>query len=290
MEFKAFPDIKRLDGLPMFITQKLHGTNAQVYIAEVLEATGFQPDAPFIEVDGKQYILKVGSRTRWITPENDNYGFASFIYTNAVEFIQKLGVGQHFGEWVGPGINSGEGLTEKQFVLFDHWKWPEERPLPPKTSVVPVLYKGGVDAAKIGEVMADLKANGSKLVPGFMGVEGVVVSIGGNRYKKVFTAEETKWKGLPNSRPKGPQAPTIDVSYTVQPIRLEKLLSRNEVYRTSYPSSLPDIVKDYIADLVKEDQIGEASLLDKPFNKALHNALYPFIKHCIETNTFEVIT
>jgi hypothetical protein len=282
IEFTEFPSIKRMDSIGMSITQKLHGTNAQVYI-ERLEG-----DPPIIEsedvnfikkVDDVIYLLKVGSRTRWITPDNDNYGFAGFIYANAEEFIRKLGPGRHDGEWVGPGINSTEGFTEKTFVLFDFWKWPPERALPLRTQVVPVLYNGQADISKVGEVMADLKANGSKAVPGFMNVEGVVVSLGGTRYKKVFQAEETKWTGV--KKEKAPKSPVVDYSYLLQPIRLEKLLSRDEAYRRDYPASLPTIVKDYVDDLIKEEQVtAEVAATDR---KAIAQAVYPFVKVFVGT-------
>lgn len=240
MEFKAFPSIERIGKVFMNITQKIHGSNAQVYIYE----------------ENNEIKLLCGSRTRWITPESDNYGFARFVYENKEEFIEKLGVGQHFGEWAGPGINSGEGLTEKTFVLFEHRKFPPERPLPPKTVVVPVLYNGKLDIEAINVAMEDLKINGSKLVPGFLRPEGIVVSIAGIRYKKVFDAEETSWKGKdPNYVKK--QKDFIDYSHLLQPIRLEKLISRDEQYKLNFPSNLQMIVDEYINDLIKEGQIGE---------------------------------
>ena len=156
-EFESFPDIKKLGAAALFITQKIHGSNAQIYV--------FQTDTGGLD-------LVCGSRSRWVAPGDDNFGFAEMVYANKNEFINKLGPGRHYGEWAGPGINSGEGLKQKTFVLFDHWKYPPERPLPPNTVVVPVLYSGPFDIAKVEECMNDLRANGSKLVPGFMRPEG----------------------------------------------------------------------------------------------------------------------
>lgn len=241
MEFKAFTDIERIGKMNMTITQKIHGSNAQIVI--------------YNEED--QTKLLCGSRTRWITPELDNYGFAAFVYANKDEFIEKLGVGTHFGEWAGPGINSGEGLTEKTFVLFDVRKFPADRSLPPQTKIVPLLYTGKIDTNAIDEVMLDLKTNGSKLVPGFMRPEGVVVNIGGHRYKKVFNAEETAWNGKdPNYVKTKNTKVEVDYSHLMQPIRLEKLLSRDEQYILNFPKNLPLIVAAYIEDLAKEDQLG----------------------------------
>ena len=171
MEFKSFNEIKKINTATITITQKIHGTNAQILIYQ--------------KEDGS-LDLCTGSRTRWIAPGDDNFGFAEFVYANKQEFIDKLGVGRWFGEWAGPGINSGEGLSEKTFFLFDFMKV-EGKPLPPRTQTVPLLYKGPFEQQAIDAAMEDLKTNGSKLFPGFMRPEGVVIQLLGSgvRYKKV---------------------------------------------------------------------------------------------------------
>jgi hypothetical protein len=68
------------------ITEKIDGTNASILITD----------------DGSD-IAGVGSRTRWITPEDDNHGFAKWVKANHEELL-KLGPGHHFGEWWGNGI------------------------------------------------------------------------------------------------------------------------------------------------------------------------------------------
>ncbi len=287
-EFKAFPKIERIGKVFMCITQKIHGTNAQITIEEVtvnqpVEASGvghFVDD----EQGGKQYALYVGCRTRWITREEDNFGFARFVYENKAELIEKLGPGTHFGEWAGPGINSGEGLTQKTFVLFDHWRYPPERPLPPQTVVVPVLYKGPIDATKIDEVMADLKANGSKLALGFMRPEGVVIQISGERYKKVFEAEDTQWRKGDGNKDRVRAMAQEDYSHLLQPIRLEKLLSRDESYVREFPESLPRIVKEYFADLEAEGEVkGEPDEL-KAIRKGASSLIFHFVRTTMENN------
>ena len=80
MEFKPFPEIKKLSKVDMSITQKIHGTNAQVFIVPLSIVPLPEESSegiPRIEVDGEPYNIFCGSRTRWITPEKDNYGFAS---------------------------------------------------------------------------------------------------------------------------------------------------------------------------------------------------------------------
>lgn len=237
MEFKSFDKISKFTGIAMTITQKIHGTNAQIRI---------------YEQDG---VIKcqASSRTRDIFVGDDNYGFARYVKDNEAEIIEKLGPGTHFGEWAGPGINSGEGLTEKTFVIFNHYRFPPERPLPKQMVVVPVLYHGKYDDNAVNEVMQKLKTEGSVLAPGFMRPEGVVIEVAGKKYKKVFDAEETKWT-QGSAGPKTPKE-VIDVSHLLQPIRLEKLISKDERYVRLYPESLRDIVNDYTQDLIDEGQI-----------------------------------
>lgn len=255
IDFKPFNTINPIGKLNFSITQKIHGTNAQVLV--------------FKTEDGTLDLL-CGSRNRWITPEQDNFDFAKFVYKNKEAFLS-LGPGRYDGEWAGPGINNGEGLQERTFILFDHYKFPPQRPLPPQCMVVPVLHKGAFDLNKIDEVMNDLKANGSRLVPGFMQPEGIVVDINGSRYKKVFKAEETAWK----SKNKEVE---LKVRYLCQPVRLEKLLSRDEQYSLGYPHTLQQLVSDYIDDLIKENQITGT---DKEIESTIQYArsqLYKFIK------------
>lgn len=285
MEFKAFPNITRLSNVNMNITQKIHGSNAQIAIVElpdsIEQAEKWMMQVDAMEIGEKYYAVKVGSRNRWITPLDDNYGFAAFVERNKQEIIEKLGVGFHFGEWAGPGINSGEGLTEKTFLLFDFWKFPPERSLPPQMAVVPVLYNGPFDVAKIEEVMNDLKTNGSKLVPGFMRPEGIVIGTLGTRVKKVFEAEETAWTRPSKVKSSEPKV-VVDLSYLLQPIRMEKLLSKDERYLKDYPKSLSQICKDYVADLEAEGQLAGEPEVIIGIKKNLGSQLFPFTKAMVE--------
>lgn len=252
MEFKAFPKIQRFSKLEMLITQKIHGTNAGVIVSkDYNEGTAVQ----------------ALSRTRLIYPGDDNYGFAQYVKENHDAFMA-LGEGYHYGEWCGPGINSGEGLTERRFLLFDIYRYGNVT-LPPQTDLVPELYLGPFSIDTIKSVMKSLKENGSKLVPGFMRPEGIVVQFAGHRYKEVFDSEEISWKQAPVKVKKIKEA--VDYSYLCQPIRLQKLLSRDERYLRDYPNSLPVIVKDYTNDLLEEGQLKESS-------RSVANTLFKFIK------------
>jgi len=153
-EFEKFPSLARYWQLAT-ITEKVDGTNAQIVI---------QDDA----------ITAIGSRSRWITPADDNAGFAKWVTENAEALIDALGNGRHYGEWYGVKINRGYGLQEKRLALFSQRfaGHPEAGKL---FDVVPVLFEGNIVGNKIQEVLADLKANGSVIAPGFMNPEGIVI-------------------------------------------------------------------------------------------------------------------
>lgn len=271
-EFKSWREIEKFQGVHVQITEKLNGTNGVILIEEengVLKATP-------------------GSRTRFLDPVHgsDNYGFGAFVKANEQEICEKLGQGYHYGEWIGPGINGGGyDLKEKHFVLFDRRRNPPEKPLPPRFGVVPLLYDGVFTDAIVETVLEDLKKSGSKYSPGYMAVEGIVLFFPqfGVMKKKVFTAEETAWKKA--KQPKDPNAPKIDFMEIarpyLQPIRLEKLLTRDETYKTGYPATLPTIVRAYIDDLVKETPTEE---LTEDILKAIKKVVYVFVKEVIEDN------
>jgi hypothetical protein len=248
--------------MQMVITQKIHGTNACVVI--IPNETG-------------ELEIRAQSRTRFVYIGDDNYGFAAWVDANKAELVETLGPGYHYGEWAGIGINSGEGLTEKIFVLFDFWKFPVERPLPKGCVVVPILYQGAADLAEVEKAMEDLKTNGSKLAPGFMRPEGVVITLAGTRYKKVFDDEETQW-----TKGSGSKAPKVETKFTLghllQPIRLEKLMSKDERYTRDYPATLPQIAADYVKDLVEEGQIVGDDGQIKAIKKQLSGELFKFIR------------
>ena len=173
-EFIGFPKIGRLKR-SCVITEKLDGTNAQIVITE---------DGDFL----------TGSRNRWITPEDDNYGFSRWAHENKDELL-KLGVGQHFGEWCGQGIQRRYGLDVKRFSLFNAGRWNTEN-LPSCCHVVPILYQGEFDSAKIQFTMDDLGRNGSVAAPSFNNPEGIVIYHSATRtiFKQTFEHDE---KGKP---------------------------------------------------------------------------------------------
>jgi len=152
--FVEFPKIPRLRR-EIVITEKIDGTNAQVTVLE----------------DGRVFA---GSRSRWITPEDDNFGFARWVRENEEALRVGLGCGTHYGEWWGAGIQRRYDLKEKRFSLFNVHRWTDEV-RPAICHVVPTLYKGSFADAAIEEALGRLRTNGSLASPGFMKPEGVVV-------------------------------------------------------------------------------------------------------------------
>ena len=177
-EFEGFGKIARLSR-GCTITEKIDGTNAQIFIGE----------------DGE---FRAGSRTRYITPEDDNYGFARWAYEHKDELME-LGPGRHFGEWWGLGIQRAYGLKEKRFSLFNTSRWSDRVQLPPACyHVVPVLYTGIFTSTAVDETLEWLRVNGSVASPGFDRPEGVVIyqSAGRCYFKKTIEKdEEPKSKG-----------------------------------------------------------------------------------------------
>jgi hypothetical protein len=170
--FTPFPKLPRLSR-EVYITEKIDGANASVYIDD----------------DGN---IAAGSRTRWITPEDDNYGFAAWVRDHADE-LRELGPGHHFGEWWGRGIQRNYGLNERRFSLFNVGSWHQQGEVarliqtsdprivketttaPACCHVVPILWRGIFDTRAVEIAMEELAGMGSVAEPGFMRPEGVVI-------------------------------------------------------------------------------------------------------------------
>ena len=154
--FTSFQKIARLTR-DCTITEKIDGTNASIFISD----------------DLSEFLI--GSRTRWITPQDDNHGFARWATEHKDELMQ-LGSGHHFGEWWGLGIQRSYGMKEKRFSLFNTHRWSDAAGARPACcSVVPVLYEGIFSTTSAGIMIDMLSSGGSLASPGFMKPEGVVI-------------------------------------------------------------------------------------------------------------------
>ncbi len=153
--FQPFAKIARLNR-ECIATEKIDGTNGVIWISDDSQS------------------MKCGSRSRWITPDDDNFGFARWVYEHNGE-LTKLGPGYHYGEWWGAGIQRRYGLTEKRFSLFNVHRWGDVATRPLCCDVVPELARGMDVRAVTEEALLLLRCMGSKAAPGFMKPEGVVV-------------------------------------------------------------------------------------------------------------------
>lgn len=216
MEFVEFPKMGRLTR-ECVVTEKIDGTNAQVHIVDVPFGLFLKKEDAALYVaswrhgDNMRFMF-AGSRTRYITPQADNFGFATWAQAHADELFA-LGEGRHYGEWWGSGIQRGYGLKngEKRFSLFNVARWHqvgaepyvmqgEDPRVPPKVSteapaccsVVPVIHRGVFDTETINVALDVLDTYGSKAAPGFMKPEGVVVfhTATGTMFKKTLERDE----------------------------------------------------------------------------------------------------
>lgn len=150
VEFEKIPRLSR----PCVITEKIDGTNGVVHV-------------------GTNGVVLAGSRSRWITPEQDNHGFAAWVQAHEDELRDGLGTGTHYGEWWGAGINKRyPGVLPKRFSLFNVSRWGEKRPT--CCDVVPTLYEGLFTTAAVEDCLDRLRAFGSIAAPGCK-AEGVVI-------------------------------------------------------------------------------------------------------------------
>lgn len=212
MEFAEFPKIARLRR-EIIVTEKIDGTNACIGIVPAAELEGrpFDPKGPHPITLVDEHYLYAGSRSRWLSVNEDNHGFAKWTLAYAHELVN-LGPGRHFGEWWGSGIQRGYGLPsgEKRLSFFNVHRWclhgqtpqtyPTENPLivktqdvlPPCVGLVPILYRGVFDTAQIEAAIRNLKEGGSVAGLGFMKPEGIVVfhAAGNVGFKQTIEKDE----------------------------------------------------------------------------------------------------
>jgi hypothetical protein len=183
-EFEGFGKIPRLNR-DIVVTEKIDGTNAGIWISE------------------DTYFMSACSRKRWITPEDDNYGFAKWVRENGEE-LRQLGPGLHWGEWWGAGIQRRYGLDHKRFSLFNTGRWlghtveaaEEATPPPACCHVVPVLWIGNFKDFNCNMELAKLAGSGSMASRGFMKPEGIMIWHEAARsYFKATIMNDAKPKG-----------------------------------------------------------------------------------------------
>jgi hypothetical protein len=198
MSFEEFSKISRLSR-PIVITEKLDGSNGQLYIQTCAEFEAEEPSALLSSYDGHimyddSFVMRVGSRKRWlgVSKSEDHFGFCKWAESHFAELCLDLGPGRHYGEWWGQGIQRKYGLDEKRFSLFNTHRWkPDTKP--ECCHVVPILGSSSVfDTRTIDFIFEALRGGGSHAAPGFMKPEGVVIyhPHGNVLMKKTFEGDE----------------------------------------------------------------------------------------------------
>lgn len=201
-DYPAFAKIPRLFR-DVVITEKIDGSNGLISI-QPYPTDGSAPCGALVGTPDGDMVVRPGSRNRWLTPQQDNFGFAYWVSTWAHE-LSALGPGLHYGEWWGSGIQRGYGLTngEKRFSLFNTGRWSADNiPDVPGLGVVPVLYEGPNQEYERGDlhpvdwVRKRLRDAGSVAAPGFMRPEGLIVyHTAARTYSKVTIENDAAPKG-----------------------------------------------------------------------------------------------
>lgn len=141
-EFKAYGKTPRLNKV-IHISEKLDGTNGAIIISK----------------DGR---VAAQSRNRIVTPgkSTDNHGFASFVYERAGALRDALGVGHHYGEFVGRKIGRGYDV-DKTFYLFNPRHAEAVRDVDNLEIVPQLLAWGNFNSAAIDGALQGLVDHGS---------------------------------------------------------------------------------------------------------------------------------
>jgi RNA ligase len=210
-EFTPFPKISRLFR-PVVITEKIDGTNAAVVVSPVspynhddeeVVGPGIIINTNDHKMDGFQPLyVYAQSRKQVISPDKDNFGFATWVREHARELAVGLGEGVHFGEWWGSGIQRKYGLDEKRFSLFNVKKWggndynDDGTRRPECCHIVPVLLElEKFNSHDVRVALDDLAVLGSSAAPGFMDPEGIVTyHAASNRLFKTTIKDDEKGK------------------------------------------------------------------------------------------------
>lgn len=212
VDFVGFPKIPRFNRI-WVITEKIDGTNGQIHISyhpecereyapkgtyifegSILDSWNPEP-YPYSDV-----WVRAGSRNRWLTLNDDNYGFCLWVHENAENLAADLPLGRHFGEWWGRGIQRGYGIDERRFSLFAD-PGPTPRCLTSGLGFVPILDKveGEFLNGAIDDAMSDLRTLGSSAAIGYGRPEGIVV-----KHEKSLTSFKVTLEGDAKVRPQPP--------------------------------------------------------------------------------------
>jgi hypothetical protein len=204
MSEESYPKFGKIPRLhrEVIITEKIDGTNGLIEILETQSGDLSEVENPLLwnpYNGGPDHLIRAGSRKRWITPEEDNHGFARWVFDNAKTLVADLGPGLHYGEWWGKGIGKrySQVMEGKKFSLFNTGRWADASFTTPDLHVVPVLARGNALElnTNLEKVLAELKNNGSVVAPGAK-AEGIIIyHVAANSMFKVTVEKDEEYKG-----------------------------------------------------------------------------------------------
>ena len=262
-------------------TVKIHGTNA---------AIRFDPYLP--------RKATAQSRTRDLTLESDNYGFAAFVAGLDDSVLDELhaetgGEVPVFGEWCGKGIQATHNLAmdkvSRRFVMFDFPSTPVLRQagiysvLDMQTWYRSVDFADPSDVARASEEFAALTEQVDAACPAgaHFGVEGVGEGIvwtdvaGGPSFKVKGKAHTTSKVAQINVDAFKAKADLSErVSAVVTDARIEQALHAikdGDETRVVVRADIPDLIRWVVADVLKEESDVFDGVDEKARNKAIGN-------------------
>lgn len=193
--FQDYGKIPRWANEHVWVSEKIDGSNSAVVIERQEEQRETDAVVRYVYVDDVAYVVRAQSRKRFLLPgkQTDNFGFAQYVFDNAEALVKTLGVGRHYGEYWGSGIQRGYGMVngERWFSLFPtsrvsrSFQNYHDILTVPQLNIVPELYSGPWSGNVIEDCLDVLRDHGTFASNGAGQAEGVVVTfkLSGARYK-----------------------------------------------------------------------------------------------------------
>ncbi len=112
MDFVSFASIEGFHNVVKYVHKYVEGSGPIVYRGKI-KIHGTNAGIRISHGD-----VKAQSRNRFVTPDDDNVGFAAWVETNAAYWGGLMTDGVVFGEWCGPGIMNGTAINDIPQRIF----------------------------------------------------------------------------------------------------------------------------------------------------------------------------
>lgn len=203
--FKKWNSTPRLFNSNMTITEKIDGSNGAIHVVPSkmfgdLHSELDSASYGYVTRGRDKYVVLAQSRSRILSVEEDNHGFAQWVIDRAETLVDDLGVGVHYGEFWGLKINSGYNTPHKHFSLFNADRWEYTDFTTEHLHHVPILYRGKFDTSFVKSTLLMLQSHGSFASPGFRKPEGVCVFHHASKQTFKYTLNGDGHKGQYNEK------------------------------------------------------------------------------------------